>query len=545
MIELRPYQHEAVEAPLEYWGRGGENALIDMATGLGKSVVIARLAQKLLSEYPDMRLLMLTHVRELVAQNAQALLRVWPDAPLGIYSAGLGKRQTGRRITFASIQSVYNRGDSLGDIDLVIIDEVHLVPKAGDGMYRTLLERLRDRRPDMRVVGLTATPFRLDSGRLDDGDERLFHETVYSYGIAEGIRDGWLSDLTSKRTTLLLNTKGVAKRGGEFVPGALEEAININPVTAAAVKEMITLGADRKSWLIFCAGVKHAHSVTEALKLAGISAAMVTGDTPKFERDSIINRFKRGEIRALCNVNVLTTGFDAPNVDMIAMLRPTLSTGLYVQMVGRGTRLAPGKENCLILDFAGNVRRHGPVDTVVIEPKKAGKADDEDAVKDDTIRAKECPDCQELVALNTMTCKSCGYEWPVKEKPKHDASADAETPILSSEAQRMPPEQLPVMSWSAQRWTKIGSPDSMRVTYLAGLLSYHEWICFEHPGRAGIMAKAWWKEHGVEGDCPSTITEALASFKWLNRPDTIFVKPDGKWWRVVGRTFSLKTLENA
>jgi DNA repair protein RadD len=535
MISLRPYQAEAVEAILSFWQSGGGNPLVDLATGTGKSLVIAKLTQDLLASYPTMRVLMLVHVRELVAQNVQALLRVWPDAPVGIYSAGLGQRDAHHRITFASIQSVFRRAKTIGPRDLILIDEAHLVPSAGNGMYRRLLDDLRVMTPDLRVAGFTATPYRLDTGRLDDGADRLFDRTVYSYGIGEGIRDGFLSPLISKASATEVDVSNVARRGGEFVAGELEAATD--RITAEAVQEIVRFGADRRSWLVFCSGVKNAGKARDALRIAGINAEMVHGETPSAERDRILRDFKAGRIRALTNAQVLTTGFDAPSVDMIAMLRPTLSTSLYVQIVGRGTRLAPGKENALVLDFAGNVRRHGPVDAVSVLPKGSGKGGDEGKVAVDSVRAKECPSCDSLAALNASSCKVCGHEWPHVEKPKHEGRAEDKVGILSTEA--VPPQQMPVVDWRFARHEKPGSPDSLRVTYLAGLNAVNEWVALEHGGYAAQKAQQWWANHGGRSPFPRTVGEALerAEGGELVMPSTIAVKPDGKFLRIVGRSF--------
>lgn len=537
MITLRPYQQEAIDAILTYWSQGGGNPLVDLATGTGKSMVIAKLIQDLLKQYPDMRVMMLTHVKELVEQNFRAMLRVWPSAPIGIYSAGLGRRDTHHRITFASIQSVYNKVKQLGRRDLICIDEAHLVPKKGEGMYRRFLDDMRDLQPDFRVIGFTATPYRLDTGRLDDGDERLFDQVIYSYGIANGIDDGYLSPLMSKASAVEIDVSKVERRGGEFVPTSLESASD--KITAEAVAEIARFGRDRKSWLIFCSGVKHAMHVRDAIRQSGFSCETVSGETPSGERDSIIRRFKNGEIRSLTNANVLTTGFDAPQVDLVAMLRPTLSTSLYVQIVGRGTRLAQGKENCLILDFAGNVRRHGPVDTVSILPKSGGKSDSKVSVDD--VRAKTCPECDELVALNAIECKWCGHQWPRDEKPTHEAQADGSSGILSTE--KTQPTMLPVVHWSHERHEKFGSHDSMRATYLAGIASYSEWIAFEHGGTATQRACQWWLMHGGQAPFPKTTSEALNRVGELVKPETISVRlrPGTKYFDIVNRSFAKKS----
>jgi DNA repair protein RadD len=545
LIDLRPYQRAAIDAVYDYWSRGGGNPLVDLATGLGKSVVIASIVERVLTDYPDMRVLMLVHSRELVEQNALALLRLWPQAPVGIYSAGLGRRDAHHRITFASIQSVFRRARELGPRDLVLIDEAHLIPVEGNGMYRTLLDGLRDLRADMRVAGFTATPYRMGTGRLDeaavkrkDGKERvlpaLFDETVFSYGIGPGIDDGWLSPLVSKAGATEIDVSSVARSGGEFVAGALEAAANRDDVTAAAVQDMMARGQDRRSWLVFCTGVKHAFAVRDVLRQQGISAEAITGETPGPERASIIAAFKAGRIRALTNAQVLTTGFDAPGVDLVAMLRPTLSTGLYVQIVGRGTRKAEGKENCLVLDFAGNVRRHGPVDTVEVRGRRGGSGT---AATVDRVMAKECPTCNSLNALNAGICKDCGHVWPVIEKPKHEARAD-DAPILSRQAKALiAVDEQPVVSWSAIRHVKDGSPDSVKVVYLAGLMTYPEWVTFEHTGPSRYRAEKWWKTHGGAEPVPATVSEALLRWDELHQPVAIQTRKNGKWFDIVGRSF--------
>lgn len=532
MLALRPYQQESIDAVLAYWSKGGGNPLVDMATGLGKSVVVAKLVRDLIEQYPTMRVLMLVHVKELVEQNFKQLLRLWPAAPVGINSAGLGKRDRRSQILFASIQSVY-RDDwfSLNRPDLVVIDEAHLVPSKGGGMYRQLLHKLRQMQPDLRVVGFTATPYRMDSGRLDAGSDAMFDETVYSYGIGPGIADGWLSPLISKASLHEIDVSGVAKRGGEFVAGALEAAADVDELTQRAAAEIARFGAERRSWLAFCTGVKHAFHVRDAIRALGFPAETVTGETPAGDRARYLAEFKAGRIRCLTNANVLTTGFDAPSVDLIAFLRPTLSTGLYVQMAGRGTRQADGKSDCLVLDFAGNVRRHGPVDTIEIRPKRE-KGEAEAKVAVDDIRAKTCPSCESLVAIRAVTCPHCGHEWPAAAAPI-EREADATVAILSTE--RLRPVEVPVVTWRAARWRKAGGTDSVRVEYFAGVQVVSEWVCPEHDGFASAKFRRWWAQHHGGTPEPRSVDDALARWPELVMPAAIVTRINGKWTEVVGR----------
>jgi DNA repair protein RadD len=524
MTQLRPYQQDAIDAVRAYWRAGGENPLVEMATGTGKSLSLAGLTKGLLAEFPSLRVIVLVHVRELVSQDAMAMLHAWPGAPIGINSAGLGKRDRHSQILFASIQSVYKT--DVGPRDLIIIDESHLVPRDGEGMYRTFLERLRQLTPDLRVVGFTATPYRTGAGRLDEGDNRLFSKIVYEYGIGKAIRDGFLSNLVSKAMATTFDISKVHVRGGEFVAKELEVIVNQDFVTKAAVKEIVDYGANRRAWIAFCTGVEHAEHVRDEIRRHGISCEMVSGTTPKGERDRILNAFKSGRIRCLTNCSVLTTGFDSPNIDMIALLRPTMSAGLFVQMVGRGTRLAEGKSDCLILDFAGNVRRHGPVDQITARTASS-KSSDKDAV-----RAKECPECATLLHLGALECPTCGHSFRRDDDPlpKHDVRADAEHSILSTGT----PTWIPVQSMSAYLHEKLGSPTSMRVEYFNGLATQREWICFAHTGFPRSKAVSWWQRMGGAMPTPSTAAEGIARLGEMARVEAIQVRPNGKFFDIVG-----------
>ena len=523
MTSLREYQTAAIQAVRTYWANGGENPLVEMATGTGKSLTMAGLLKGLLAEFPKLRVIVLVHVRELVEQDAMAMLRAWPGAPIGINSAGLGRRDRHSQILFASIQSVYK--SDVGPRDLVLVDECHLLPPDGEGMYQTFLARAREHVPDLRVAGFTATPYRTGAGRLDEGDKRLFSKIVYSYGIGKAIRDGFLSNLISKATATAIDVSKVHVRGGEFVAKELEIAVDQDFVTKAAVAEIVEYGANRQSWVAFCTGVDHAEHVRDEIRRHGVSCEMVSGKTPKGERDRILRAFKTGTIRCLTNCSVLTTGFDAPNIDMIAMLRPTLSPGLFVQICGRGTRLAPEKTDCLILDFAGNVKRHGPVDQISV--RSATTKGDKDA-----IRAKACPECDTLLHLGALECPTCGHSFRRDDDPlpKHDVRADAQHSILSTGA----PSWLQVQSMSGYLHEKQGSPTSMRVEYFCGLATQREWVCFAHPGHARAKAVQWWQKMGGNLPTPKNAAEGIARLGELAKVEAIQVRPNGKFFDVVG-----------
>jgi DNA repair protein RadD len=531
-MQLRYYQLEACKAVLDYWGNGGGNPLVDLPTGAGKSLVIAALTQKICREYPDVGVLMITHQRELIRQNAEELLRVWPQAALGLNSAGLGRRDKRSKILFAGIQSIARESAlTLGERHLIIIDEAHLISRNSSSMYQNLLSKLREAVPDLRVLGLSATPYRMDSGRLDEGKDRLFDKVVFSYSISQGVEDGFLSPLVARKTGQVIDVSGVARRGGEFVAGDLEHAANQDALVQAACDEIVAKGQDRRSWLAFCCGVDHAIAVRDALRQRGITTETVTAKTPKSERDRIFKDFKIGRIQALTGCQVFTTGFNAPGVDLIAMLRPTLSVSLFVQSLGRGTRLAEGKTDCLVLDFAANCLRHGPVDAVTI---KGGPKGDTGRVSVDSVRAKACPHCDTLVALGVYTCPDCGHEWePPKLEPKHAARSDEHAIIMSRE---LKDKWLTVTDCKAAVHEKAGSKPSLRVEYFAGYKTYTEWVCLEHSGPVWNRAQKWWRM--ICGtDAPVSVAFAVQQFNAAHKGavQAIQIYKDGKYWRVSRR----------
>src|SRR5262249_26086382 len=251
MLLLRQYQEEALRALYVFWRNGGGNPLIAMATGTGKSVVIAFLIKQLLIDFPNMRVLITAPNRELIDQDIKELRKVWPDAPIGINCDGLGSRDTDTQILFALVNSIYRNPKAIGRRELIIVDEAHMIPHGEEGMYRTTLAALRELVPDLRVVGLTATPYRLDSGHLCQGEGHIFDSVVYEYGIAEGIRDGWLSPLSSKATHSTIDVSGVGKRGGEFVADQLEAAAIKDGVVERACDEIASYRGQRHAWLVY------------------------------------------------------------------------------------------------------------------------------------------------------------------------------------------------------------------------------------------------------------------------------------------------------
>ncbi len=519
MFELRTYQREAIDSIYHWFETQGGDPVVVIAPGGGKSLVQAAFVQEVLAQWPDQRILLLVHVRELVAQTYATLLRLWPEAPAGVYSAGLGRREADPPIVVAGIQSVYQKAESLGHRSLVIVDECHRIPVSGEGMYQTLLTGLRAINPHLRMIGLTATPYRMGSGYLWDGEGALFDGPSYQLDIGTLVRLGHLAPLTTADVQARANLSGVKKRQGDFVESELETAMD--SITETACREIVELASKRKKWIVFCAGVSHAEHVTDALRTLDVTAEMVTGDTPSDVRDAIVDRFRAGEIRALVNVLVLTTGFDVPDIDCLVFLRPTMSPGLFTQMAGRGTRTAPGKENCLILDFARNLDRHGPVDQIGVP--RAGSGEPGEAP------TKDCPECGSTMYAGTTACPNCGYPMPRDAEKKLTGKASASKALAGDE-----PERREVVGIRFAVHRKEGKPDSLRVEYDCGLQTVRQWICPLHGDYARYKAEKWWARM-IGGDpMPHDIEKAVyIADRECREVKAIWTKMNGKFEEVV------------
>lgn len=525
MLTLRPYQEKCLADLWQWFERKTGNPLVVLPTGAGKSLVIAEWCKGVCQVDPGAGILILAHVRELIQQNAAELIGLWPDAPVGIYSAGLNRREMGKAITFASIQSMHRKAYDLPRrIDMVLVDEAHLIPRNSTTMYGRFLADLLTINPATKIIGLTATPFRLDSGLLHEGKEAMFDGIAHDTNVRDLIDDGYLAPPRSYRQSAQIDTSRVGTRAGEFIASQLESAAMDGETVDAIADRIVEAGQDRKGWLVFGCTVAHCRALCEALRARGFAGDGVFGDTEKAERDRIIADFKARRLRFLCSQGVLTTGFNARHVDLIALARPTQSTGLYIQMVGRGTRLSPEtrKDDCLVLDFGGNIARHGPFDDPFLPTSKEGKGKG-------SAPFKECPECGCATGTMSAACPACGFEFPPPERTV-TVTPDAK-PILSVE-----PEWLPVAEVRYRHHDKPGGVPSLRVEYRVGLTVHKEWVCFEHQGFARQKAEGWWQRR-AGAPIPATVAEAIERSCELARPSAIRVKREGKYDRVVGYQF--------
>lgn len=496
VMQLRPYQTEAVAAVYDHLRQRDDHPCVVIPTAGGKTPVMATICRDAVQQWHG-RVLILAHVKELLEQATDKLHAMAPDlqSRIGVYSAGLKSRDTKQPIIVAGIQSVFRRAAELDRFDLILIDEAHMLPPDGEGMYRTFLSEARIVNPNVRLVGLTATPYRMTTGMIC-GPENLLNHVCYEVGVRELIVQGYLCPLRTKAGRRKVDTSGLHIRGGEFIAGQVEALMDDDSLVRSACREIVDQTQDRHSVLIFAAGVQHAMHVQRVIGEMGRECGFVCGDMLPFERAETLKRFKDGNLKYLVNVNVLTTGFDAPNIDCVALLRPTNSPGLYYQMVGRGFRLDPTKENCLILDFGGNILRHGPVDALEIKERSSGNGE---------APAKECPQCQAVIHASYSLCPECGYEFPPPKREQHDQEAST-AGILSGEVTETEYEVQDVYySVHVKRDAPEDHPRSMRVDYRVDFNDHRsEWICFEHTGYARAKAEAWWKARSHEPFPPSS-----------------------------------------
>jgi DNA repair protein RadD len=499
MITLRPYQEDVKTAVYDHLRSRQDNPCAVVPTAGGKTPIMASICKDAVGLWGG-RVLILAHVKELLEQTAEKLSVVCPEIGFGIYSAGLKRRDTDHPVIIASIQSVYKRACELDRFDLILIDEAHLISPDSESMYQHFLADARIINPEVRIVGFTATPYRLKSGSICTVEGILNH-ICYEVGVRELIRDGFLCPLISKAGRAKVDTSELHIRGGEFITDEVEALMDKDSLVQSAVSEIIQYTTDRNACLIFASSIQHGKHIVDVLADEhGVECGFVCGETPAIERDLTLARFKTGKLKYLCNVNVLTTGFDAPHIDCVALVRPTMSPGLFYQMVGRGFRLHPSKESCLVLDFGGNVLRHGPVDDIRITTNDRG---------DGKAPAKECPECRALIATGFSSCPQCGFVFPLPDRKQHDPKA-SEAGILSGQVTTTKYQvEDAYYGMHSKRGADESAPRTLRVDYRIGWHDYKsEWVCFEHEGYARQKAIAWWRKRS-DDPVPDTVDRAL------------------------------------
>jgi DNA repair protein RadD len=587
MIELREYQKEAIRATYEYWRSGkGISPVIDAAPAAGKSLIMAKITKDLCSLNKCLTILMLCHVKELVLQNSNELKEFYPECDIGIYSAGLGKRDTKNQVIFAGIQSYYDKKEHHKHFDLILIDECEQAATSDKkARYSTLISSLKNINPKLRILGLTGTPYR-SSGYIYENNP-IFDGLAYTIGYKELLELGYVLPVISKSGVKNIDLKNVSIKSGEYAIGELAEAATNPELIKSVVSEVIQYGHNRKSWLVFATSIDHAESLKVEFVENGIDANVVSGKTPTSIRDNYIESFKNLGFRCLINVGVLVAGFNSPKIDLLAIARSTLSTRIFVQMVGRLYRLynpldklienhldekkkilftcrshedadkvniqliakgishitasistdttgyydfeynvEPNMENGLLLDFGSNVQTHGMIDD--IEPIISGgnkTIKDKLRIIEESPKIKECDECKMIVKFESMVC-DCGYKFPIRALTHSKHSYDFENEC----------ERYTVINVIYSRHKKPDKPDSLKVNYLChGNKQFSEWLCIEHGGMAGSMAKGILK---VIGSKSLTVDDFLSDFESYKKPYKISVSTDKQYPKILRRSYN-------
>lgn len=524
-MNLRPYQKESISSLFRALREDKAcRPCLVLPTGAGKGFIIGEIAKKCLEW--GKRLVVLAHVKELIEQNSNHASRLVDSSSIGIYSAGLRQRDTKQEIICAGIQSVYKKADIFGSIDLILVDECHLIDPEANGMFGEFLRDALIVNPECRIAGMTATPYRMKDGLICSHDNML-SKICYEAKVKDLIEQKYLSPLISFGSDKVDSEKlsSISIRNGDYALDELEDFMEDEQLVKEACEQIVERTDSRRSVLVFCVGIDHAKAVAKKLQeFSGKSVAQIYGSTQKTERSETIAKFKCGQIKYLVNVGVLTTGFDAPAVDCVVMLRPTQSAGLYYQMVGRGFRLAPEKANCLILDYGNNILEHGPVDAIEPRARKSRGERGEAPMK-------KCPSCDCMNPISATYCENCLEVFPREEKELKHTHRASKAQVVSGEPEI---EEYEVTSVFYYSWLKKGGdPDeksshTLCVSYNCGFRdSFREWVCPNHEGFAREKFESWWKDRSMI-EVPENLEQAerLARDGALSIPSKITVQKD-------------------
>lgn len=570
-VTLRDYQQHAVDAAISHFRQSTASAVLVLPTGAGKSIVIAELAR-----IAKGRVLVLTHVKELVAQNAEKVALLTDEA--SIYAAGLKQKSTQGKTVVASIQSAA-RGLTQFEhaFSLVIIDECHRVSLEKDSQYHQVLNHLKKQNPTLRILGLTATPYRLGSGWIYQqhyhgkvgSDKGVFEQCVFELPIRPLIKQGYLTapkvfdGLSAQYDFSQLKPQ----ENGEYAEADVNDLLgHYGRATTAIVKQLIELSRHRKGIIIFAATVRHATEILTLLcKNSEIAAtvAMITAATPDKERDNTIRLFKEQALKFIVNVAVLTTGFDAPHVDLIAILRPTASVSLFQQMIGRGLRIAKDKTECLVIDYAANgydvyfpevgqakpnsksvpVQVHCPVcdfanifwgltddDGDIIEHfgrrcqglvEQRGK----NQQCDFRFRSKACPDCGEENDIAARICQHCHSTLIDPDKrlrqvlsQQHHHLFRCQHMVLQDDNGNLKVQYIDIEGNEFNRHFKLQTPAQWRALYAL--------FIFPHSRTPGVKPKRY-----------TQVQALIADSDAFRMPDLLLLKKHKKGWDLLESYF--------
>jgi DNA repair protein RadD len=569
--ELRPYQSQAVGRVVEHFRASHAPAVVVLPTGSGKSLVIAELARLARG-----RVLVLAHVRELVEQNHAKYQAYGLEAD--IFSAGLKRKEAERQVVFGSVQSVVRNLDRFADgrFTLLVVDECHRISLNEDATYRQVIDHLQQQNPQLKILGLTATPYRLGQGfiyhhhyhgMVKGSDDCFFRDCVFEQPLRLMVKQGYLAE--PKRRDMAVEGYDFSRltpaATGAYTEAALNQVVAGNRATPGIIRQVVELAEGRQGVMIFAATVAHAEEIMGYLPTG--EAALITGATVSQDRTAIIDAFKAQRLKYLVNVAVLTTGFDAPHVDLIAILRPTESVSLYQQMVGRGLRLSPGKQDCLVLDYAGN-----PWDLYAPEVGEPRPDSDSEPVQ---VTCPECGHanlywgkrdgelviehfgrrCQGLVEDENGTrrqcefrfrfkvCDECGAENDIAARRCHGCQTllvDGDSKL--KDALRLKDARvLRVSGMLLEAATNGRGLPRLKVTYHdEDGASLAEWFALETSAQRRAFYVAFLRDHlrapGMPWQ-PATPQEVVSEQRRLRHPDFVVGRKVGRHWQLRDKLF--------
>lgn len=558
-----------MDATLHHFRRSDAPACLVLPTGAGKSLVIAELAR-----LAKGRVLVLAHVKELCEQNYEKFTRCGLEA--GLFVAGLGRKEHAHAVTFASVQSVHrNLAQFVSPVSLLIVDECHRLSDAQDSQFQHVIRHLRQHSPRLKLLGLTATPYRLGEGWIYHhhysgkvraaGPEQLprpFERCVYEVSLAQLIQRGFLTSprvVDAPIAQYDFSSLSVDRYGQVSEHAVNQLLVQHKRVTESIVSQVAQLSEQRRGVMLFAATVQHAKEIASYLPTE--QTGLVLGDTPSAERDAVIASFKAQRLKFLVNVSVLTTGFDAPHVDVIAILRRTESVSLFQQIAGRGLRVHPNKVDCLIIDYAGSGfnlfqpeigERRPPESVAVIVPcpqcghenEYWGRVDAEGHVLEHYGRR-----CQALVQLDNRE-QQCAYRFRFKECSACGAECDIA-------ARRCPACETELVDPDDQLKAALRLKDAT-VLRVSGMtfsakeerlcVTYHdedgqelrEFFDFTHAGQRAvfqrIFARRWDASVGAAAPLGSAQDTARSAHRFKH-PDFVVARKVKQFWRVQTRLF--------
>lgn len=547
MITLRPYQEEALAAVMEAMGRQ-KYVLIQAGTGAGKTILFSSIIQKCMREY-NMRIAVVAHREILVRQAYEKLLRVAPEAEnyVGLACSSVSKDiDLDRPVIIGSPQTLANRLGVCRPVNLVIIDECHRVPPRNEhSQYGDMLAKLEAYYPPLRIIGVTATPYRLGHGYIygcqcRKGSVNWWPSLTCSISIGTLQDAGWLVPLHAKEAVDMDDALSCVRTSkGEFDTHELAALMGKPVHITNAVTAYEKYAQDRRHVVVFAVTIEHAERLCEAFAAAGYRSGVVHSRMPKAERDNVLRGFDDGSIRVVCNVGVLTEGWDSTGVDCMLMCRPTMSPALFVQMVGRGLRLHEGKADCLLLDLSGNCARHGSPDNPVVTWSDGTKK-----AKSKERQMKTCPDCEELVSPDARECPGCGYEFPHAELVEarkdnvemRDVLFAGSPPFMQDDSVNVEVKGCrvePYTSKAGNRMLRLSIECRMEHVLTPTFVNHFMDIEGHGSLRGKYRAQILWARL-AGSSVPSTVDEANARQGELRFPDALRIKKNGRYYNVVG-----------